>query len=360
MRAKEIGVRDRRYRQLAEVILLNETDRRRVARLRAGALLVVGAFLILPAILWPPVEGDPGAPEFFRRPTPHEAYFLELARAWSGETSGPRTWFEAASQALDQPLRIRASHLEEGLISSGQPRAWGVRVLVERGQRLAVAFAEGDRDSARVFVDLYRAAPIPGRRPVPLLGSETELGSWAFEPTRRDDYVLRLQPDLHWGGAYRISVRVEPSLRFPVVGRGMESVGSFFGDPRDGGRRVHRGVDIFAPRGTPVIAAADGVVLDVETTNVGGRVVWQRTSDGRFGLYYAHLDRQLVQAGQEIRAGDTIGRVGNTGNARTTPPHLHFGVYGRREGALDPWYFIAPVASSNPRALTPDRAVPAG
>lgn len=360
MIAEPIRVRERWYRQLTEVILLNEADRRRIARLRVGALLVAGGSLILPALLWTPVDGDPGAPEFFRRPTPHEAYFLELARAGTGETAGSRSWFEAASRALDEPLRLGTSHLEEGLISPGQPRAWSIRVLLERGQRLAVAFPEGGRDSSQVFVDLYRVAPIPGRRPVPLLGGETDRGSWSFEPIRGDDYVLRLQPSLQWSGPYRLSVRVEPSLHFPVAGRGMESVGSFFGDPRDGGRRVHRGVDIFAPRGTPVLAAADGIVLAVDTTNVGGRVVWQRTSDGRYGLYYAHLDQQLVQSGQEIRAGDAIGRVGNTGNARTTPPHLHFGVYGRREGALDPWYFIAPVPSPNPRAPITDPATPEG
>lgn len=388
-----IRSRDRRYGQLTEVILLNEADRRRIARFRVGTLLLVGGFLVLPVLLWTPVDGDPGAPEFFRRPTPHEAYFLKLAREGIGQPvgggtgegadggtgrgtdgrpaggagggagegaeggidggSGPRSWFEAAFRALEDPLRLRASYRDEGRISPDAPHAWSFRLRIERGQRLAVAFAQDDPDARRVFVDLYRPAPVPGRYPVPLEGSETDGGSWAFEPTGRNEYVVRLQPELASNGPYRLSVRVEPSLLFPVTGRGMGDVGSFFGDPREGGRRTHRGVDIFAPRGTPVIAAADGIVLSVDTTTLGGRVVWQRTSDGRYGLYYAHLDRPLVQEGQAILAGDTVGLVGNTGNARTTPPHLHFAVYGRREGAVDPWYFIAPVAGADGSAEAP-------
>jgi hypothetical protein len=63
-------------------------------------------------------------------------------------------------------------------------------------------------------------------------------------------------------------------------------------------------------------------------------------------LYYAHLDEQLVRTGSVVRAGDVLGRVGNTGNARTTAPHLHFGVYAAGEGALDPDGFVRPVAAA--------------
>ena len=94
---------------------------------------------------------------------------------------------------------------------------------------------------------------------------------------------------------------------------------------------------MFAPRGTPVLAGAAGRVSRVQETPVGGRVVWLQTDAG--SLYYAHLDRQLVEPGARVAAGDTLGTVGNTGNAAATPPHLHFGVYGRR-GAVDPEPFV--------------------
>jgi peptidoglycan LD-endopeptidase LytH len=117
-------------------------------------------------------------------------------------------------------------------------------------------------------------------------------------------------------------------------------VGSRFGDPRDGGSRDHQGVDIFAPRGTPVLAAADGWVTGATENRLGGKVVWVWNPASGEALYYAHLDRQEVSPGARVRAGDVIGRVGNTGNARGTPPHLHFGIYEPGQGAVDPLPFI--------------------
>jgi SH3-like domain-containing protein len=73
--------------------------------------------------------------------------------------------------------------------------------------------------------------------------------------------------------------------------------------------------------------------------NLGGNVVWIRTSGGQ-SHYYAHLDEHLVDAGTRVRAGEPIGTVGNTGNARSTAPHLHFGIYRRGSGAIDPFPFV--------------------
>jgi SH3-like domain-containing protein len=97
-------------------------------------------------------------------------------------------------------------------------------------------------------------------------------------------------------------------------------------------------VDIFAPRGTPVVAATDGEVRRADTTAIGGRVVWLRDAHRRQSLYYAHLETILAPTGTRVRVGDTLGLVGNTGNARTTPPHLHFGIYSR--GPIDPWHHL--------------------
>jgi murein DD-endopeptidase MepM/ murein hydrolase activator NlpD len=135
--------------------------------------------------------------------------------------------------------------------------------------------------------------------------------------------------------------RTTAALSFPVAGRNRAAVQSYFRDPRDGGRREHHGVDIFAPRDTPVLAASSGLVSSVATTPVGGHVVW--VWDPRRGQshYYAHLSRQTVHTGQPVTAGDVIGYVGNTGNARTTPPHLHFGIYARGDGPIDPLPFVA-------------------
>ncbi|NLG63534.1 MAG: M23 family metallopeptidase, partial [Candidatus Cloacimonetes bacterium] len=73
---------------------------------------------------------------------------------------------------------------------------------------------------------------------------------------------------------------------------------------------------------------------------IGGKVIWMRPDGEDVELYYAHLDRQDVRPGERVRAGDQIGLVGNTGNARGTSPHLHFGVYrngGRVAINPEPW-----------------------
>ena len=171
---------------------------------------------------------------------------------------------------------------------------------------------------------------------------------------RRDGvYVLRLQPELLRSGAFTLTVSTEPSLAFPVSGRDSRAVKSFFGAERDAGARQHHGVDIFAPRGTPVLAAARGVVRSIAPNNLGGNVVWLSDLGRGQTLYYAHLDRHYVTAGQHVEIGDTLGFVGNTGNARTTPPHLHFGVYRRGEGPLDPYPFIYR-SSAHPAEITAD------
>jgi peptidoglycan LD-endopeptidase LytH len=103
---------------------------------------------------------------------------------------------------------------------------------------------------------------------------------------------------------------------------------------RPGGRR-HEGIDIFAPKGTPVIATTRGVVTRVGMNRLGGQVVGV-LGPGFEWHYYAHLDRfGSFREGDLINAGDVLGYVGNTGNARGTRPHLHYGVY--RHGATNPY-----------------------
>jgi hypothetical protein len=126
-------------------------------------------------------------------------------------------------------------------------------------------------------------------------------------------------------------------LPVPVAGVRPAALRDTWGGARSEGRR-HEGIDIFAPRGTPAIAATDGVVRSTTPSRLGGNLVWLRDDHARQSLYYAHLDTVLVVPGQRVRAGDTLGLVGNTGNARTTPPHLHFGIYAR--GPVDPYPFV--------------------
>jgi len=160
-----------------------------------------------------------------------------------------------------------------------------------------------------------------------------------FEPRRDSYYALRLQPELLRGGKFKVLIREVPSIGFPVKGKTSRSISSFFGDPRDGGTREHHGVDIFAARHTPVLAPSYASVTRVGEGKIGGRYVWLYDSKRSMYLYFAHLETREVERGEQVKAGQLIGTVGNTGNAKSTPPHLHFGIYSN--GPIDPFHFIA-------------------
>jgi murein DD-endopeptidase MepM/ murein hydrolase activator NlpD len=106
-----------------------------------------------------------------------------------------------------------------------------------------------------------------------------------------------------------------------------------FGASRDSGQRHHQGVDIFVKRLTPVLAVAAGRAMPRQDA-LGGNVVWLNTPGTSY--YYAHLDRVAVRDQQVVKAGDVLGYVGNTGNARNMPSHLHFGVYRWGREPIDP------------------------
>jgi murein DD-endopeptidase MepM/ murein hydrolase activator NlpD len=109
-----------------------------------------------------------------------------------------------------------------------------------------------------------------------------------------------------------------------------------WGFPRSGGR-THKGTDMFAPRGTPVLAVADGTVT-LDTYKLGGTVASLRADHG-VTYYFAHLDGYAadVVTGQRVATGDVIGYVGNTGNALGGSPHLHFQIHPNHRAATNPY-----------------------
>jgi murein DD-endopeptidase MepM/ murein hydrolase activator NlpD len=119
----------------------------------------------------------------------------------------------------------------------------------------------------------------------------------------------------------------DAGLTIPVAGVRREELKDTYGAARSGGR-AHKGVDIFAARGTPVLAAAAGVIVNRDSNAVGGIALYHRGMDGRTIYYYAHLDgiRAGLKVGDLVRAGDTLGYVGSTGNVSGSP-HLHFAVF---------------------------------
>lgn len=116
-------------------------------------------------------------------------------------------------------------------------------------------------------------------------------------------------------------------LLIPVEGVRAERLRDTYTEGRSGGR-THHAIDIHAPRGTPVLAAADGKILKLDNGKLGGLSIYHLGDDGETRYYYAHLDRYAdgLAPGQRVEQGQVIGYVGDTGNAAPGDFHLHFSV----------------------------------
>jgi murein DD-endopeptidase MepM/ murein hydrolase activator NlpD len=174
---------------------------------------------------------------------------------------------------------------------------------------------------------IHRHLPRPGRRP-PTPGSRAH--------HRNMRAPLKVTPPLG-----------QRQFVFPVVGRFSyaDSYGAFRSDVPG---NWHHGDDLFAPLGTPVVAVASGTINRVGWEQLGGWRLWVRDSAGD-EFYYAHLSGYAPSdlRSTRVRAGEVIGFVGNTGDAFTTSPHLHFEIHPRPllhlgyDGAVDPTSYLA-------------------
>lgn len=117
------------------------------------------------------------------------------------------------------------------------------------------------------------------------------------------------------------------ALPLPVAGMRPEALRDSYRAGRSGGRE-HHAIDIHAPRGTPVLAVADGTVLKLHSGSRGGTALYLLGTDGRTRYYYAHLERYAggLREGGSVKAGEVVGYVGDSGNAAPGDYHLHFSV----------------------------------
>ena len=268
--------------------------------------------------------------------TPRERYQASLEEAGLHQTALARDWMALGERSLEHSTTVQVPYAELRFLDPSGASAVSYRVGLERGQRLAVRVEPTEPPTdLRLFMDLFYVSA--ESEELGLVWSADSL-AWEIDyiAQRPGDYIVRVQPELLRGGRFSVTVSAHASLGFPVAGHSLGSVRSRFGVARDGGRREHHGLDIFARRGTPVLAAVAGRARP-STNGLGGTVVWLRDSKTGQNLYYAHLDRWAFDRSRWVEPGDTIGFVGNSGNARTTPPHLHFGVYLRGVGAVNPW-----------------------
>ncbi len=138
--------------------------------------------------------------------------------------------------------------------------------------------------------------------------------------------------------APEVVVASEGGYVFPVVGEA--GFTADYGAPR-AVTGWHHGTDLFAPTGTPLLAVADGVLSKVGVNTLGGNRLWL-TDDAGNEFYYAHMSAYAPAAveGARVAAGQVIGFLGNTGQAITTPPHLHFEVHPGGGDSVDPYPYL--------------------
>ncbi len=242
-------------------------------------------------------------------------------------------WNTGSSQSLKDKVNPPLPYAQQGYFFTDKANALGFDLNLEVGEVLEIECIPENED-VLVFIELFDTLEKDA-----LAFNEKDENRLRHEITKSGNYQLRIQPAAKTFTSYNLEIISTPLYAFPVKGGNNDDIKSFWGDPRDGGKRKHEGIDIFAPKGTHLVAVVNGKV-ELRNGGLGGKQVWLRDNERRIRIYYAHLDEQIARDGQKVKTGDIVGTVGNTGNARTTSPHVHFGTYLSRRGAVDPLHFV--------------------
>ena len=290
--------------------------------------------LFLPVIIFASCNSFQSIKSALSGPSPYERYVESLKKADLLEKRMTREWLAASERALTDSVRVELPFSESGFFEAGNPQARGYKFAARDGQVLTVKATQKAEAGTQVFMELFVRDENEWDR---VAHADSTL-TITYEFSSDEECLLRVQPELLANVWYAVDISLTPVLINPVFGASNKSIGSFYGAPRDNGRRSHEGVDIFARKGTPVVAPTDGYVSRVGLNRLGGKVVWLKDPKRGHSYYFAHLDSQMVKPGMHVRQGHVLGLVGNTGNAIRTPPHLHFGIY--KSGAKDPLHYI--------------------
>ena len=209
--------------------------------------------------------------------------------------------------------------------------------IVAGGSLIENATGESQKDTARPA----EAAPSPDITPD--TGASRRPAGPAAPPLDRNDVSTP-------------SASESNQLLVPVLNVRPSELSDTFSDERGGGERLHEAIDIMAPEGTSVIAAAPGEIEKLFRSDAGGNTIYVRSRDGQTIHYYAHLSEYApgLKEGQRIRRGQRLGTVGSSGNADPSAPHLHFAILRTSEDAE--WW--EPANAVNPYPLLTSRQEP--
>lgn len=274
------------------------------------------------------------ASDFITNPTAKEQYKRDLNI--SDELF--QIWENSAETVFQDSVGINLPYAETGKFFPKGFSVYSYEIKLQPGEVLNVE-VKTDSTGQVVFIELFEKIGDSTNVFKKIKTSGFRKKRLSFEAHKKATYKLVIQPEIEAHTPFTFKIEKQPAYLFPVSSGSNRNVQSYWGDNRNGGTRRHEGIDIFAKRGTPVVAATDGSLGFTGEKGLGGKQVWLRDPKRKQSLYYAHLD-SITNISGNVKRGDTLGFVGNTGNARTTPPHLHFGIYKSYRGAINPLHFV--------------------
>lgn len=263
-------------------------------------------------------------------------------------------WKNQAILGLQDSVKIKPPYFQEGFFKPKSFPVLSYDLELRAGEKFDI-IVDIDSTFNLVFIDLFYLENDSLRSFKKISTADFDGKSLSKEIEQTGMYKVVIQPEIDASTPFLIKIETSPIYEFPIAGGKNQHIQSFWGATRDAGKRSHEGIDIFAPRGTPVIAVTDGQITSSGEKGLGGKQVWIRDRSRNQSLYYAHLDSIMPLIHNRVKTGDTIGFVGNTGNARTTAPHLHFGIYKGYRGAIDPLPHVFQISQAE---FTPSHEVP--
>ncbi|MGB7408028.1 MAG: M23 family metallopeptidase [Pontixanthobacter sp.] len=212
--------------------------------------------------------------------------------------------------------------------------------IVAGGSLMEMSDSDSQRENTRPAETVPKIAELPDD--IETIDAEAlenqESGSGSIDPAA-----------LNRDGATQPDEEETRGLMVPVLNVRPADLSDTFSAMRDEGASLHEALDIMAPEGTSVVAAAPGTIEKLFNSEAGGRTIYVRSQDRKTIHYYAHLSKYAegLREGQRVRRGQRLGAVGSTGNAAPDAPHLHFAILRTTKDAE--WW--EPASAVNPYPL---------
>ncbi|PTB91227.1 peptidase M23, partial [Marivirga lumbricoides] len=206
----------------------------------------------------------------FNQQSEYEKYVEALHTIELAKTALAQDWIKAGRITSENSLSVSLPYTELTRFDPANPKSVILKYTVKEGQNIQIYLQRISDDSSKVFLNAFAV----GEKGMKEVAHEADSDSLKYHVEEDAEHLIRIQPELLRGGLYKIHIGFSATLAFPVPGKTFENISSYYGDARDAGRRKHEGIDIFSPRGTPVVAVMHGFVRRVSNNNLGGKVIF--------------------------------------------------------------------------------------